>query len=896
MESPNKAIVILGMHRTGTSVLSACLKIMGVHFGQSLTQPNLSNQSDFFDNKDLVLIHDLLLRDLGCQWSMIGSLPAGWLESEAANAAKERIIKLLERDFSEKVLWAIKDPRLCRIMPLWLDVFETKNIDPLFVFLVRHPYEVAKSLKKRDGFDLLKGHLLWLTHNREALLVCSNHRHVISTYDQLLADPASVLETIRQGLGISFAKGLQQGYQELIALVRPDLKHQHAPSYDPNGGEIFAEYATLYERLRLAQTKALQPTVSKDDEMVNSSHDQESAQMLAAFPLVAGNTKVLGDPEESYATKMFDDLLNMISRYEQAELDLSQRRQRLLINAAYAGDLLYAQVFFPVTQDGKTYTEGDSQKILLAPEEWQKISVDLPYPEHLRRSQLRFVPLNTKGMVRIQSLSLVEASTEVTVWSASSGSDFDQCLVPGQALVLDRREGLLICSTGTDNCILLPVLPHIPDVPLRFEAWVKASRGQTEMLTIWDEKEKQIRSLKKQLKELKTIQKQADAKLADVKNARKKDSTIWNQAKNDFIQQMKEQKRSWETKEKNLLGQIEGKRKEIEEWRQHKSKWLSENDTLKKELRERKKLLRKWRQREKIWNEKQKGLHDSLVKQEDLSKQYLNELAENEREWKQREKISNEEQELLHDNLSRQKELSRQYFNELAESERQLNRTRETNSELSSMFQQLNQNFQTLLGSVRWRTGNRNARSIEISLFRKKQPLAVEHMHEIFSRFEQLNITESIVHSSRNLPSGSLPEKYAQQLIVWLRKLKNDFLSLRKSWRWRVGNLCIRSLEVLILRPKKSMAIDHLQSIFTQFNACSNKMEQVGCDVQRLEKWIRQVGNDLQALLASKRWKTGDRIFSIIDILLFRGNREKSVDHMQKILSEFKNWQKAQNE
>ena len=203
-------LFILSAPRSGASVLAGCLKQLGVDLGASITPAGSSGHSRSFENRDIALVHDILLRDLGCSWDMLGSLPLGWPDSEAASRARKSLEGILQSSFKKDQLFAIKDPRLCRLMPLWKPLLESAGISPGLVLVMRHPWETALSLRKNHDLNLLKAHLLWLIYNREALGFlekCHENRSdetasmdkstqpcsLTITFDQLLADSPGTL-------------------------------------------------------------------------------------------------------------------------------------------------------------------------------------------------------------------------------------------------------------------------------------------------------------------------------------------------------------------------------------------------------------------------------------------------------------------------------------------------------------------------------------------------------------------------------------------------------------------------------------------------------------------------------------------------------------------------------
>src|SRR5438874_13462814 len=110
-----KVVVILGMHRSGTSALSGALAQMGVDFGKHLTSPSRHNPKGYFEHPEIFALHDELLHALGSRWDDYLSLPSGWAETQVATKIRSSLIAILKRDFSEVSLFGLKDPRLCRL-------------------------------------------------------------------------------------------------------------------------------------------------------------------------------------------------------------------------------------------------------------------------------------------------------------------------------------------------------------------------------------------------------------------------------------------------------------------------------------------------------------------------------------------------------------------------------------------------------------------------------------------------------------------------------------------------------------------------------------------------------------------------------------------------------------
>jgi hypothetical protein len=201
-----EAVLVLGMHRGGTSALAGLLRHSGFELGRSLMEPAAGvNDKGFFENLDAFRIHERLLASLGRSRFDPREMPNGWREHPAYRVAVDEVADLVRREFGASPRWAVKDPRLCRIAPVWIDALASLGIAPRAILVVRHPAEVARSMfAQRWVASRARAHLCWLEHMLEAEQATRDVPRALVTYDALLADWRGERERIGREIGVEW--------------------------------------------------------------------------------------------------------------------------------------------------------------------------------------------------------------------------------------------------------------------------------------------------------------------------------------------------------------------------------------------------------------------------------------------------------------------------------------------------------------------------------------------------------------------------------------------------------------------------------------------------------------------------------------------------------------------
>jgi hypothetical protein len=163
-----KQIVLTGMHRSGTSLAASLARRAGIDMGSDLVPAKKGNPRGYFEDLDFRGLQEAILARQGLSPFFLPSEGLAEPDAEAEAAAKA----LIERR-SGKSLWGWKDPRTCLFLDFWHGLLP----DPYYVFLYRHPVEVALSLlRRRQGWlDPLSGIRAWTVYNTRILDFYHSH-------------------------------------------------------------------------------------------------------------------------------------------------------------------------------------------------------------------------------------------------------------------------------------------------------------------------------------------------------------------------------------------------------------------------------------------------------------------------------------------------------------------------------------------------------------------------------------------------------------------------------------------------------------------------------------------------------------------------------------------------
>ena len=147
---PRTALVVLGMHRSGTSAVTRVLGLLGAALPK---QPMLSlKNEDHWEPERLVRLHEAMLEEAGSRWDDWRAFDPASL-GKRLDHYKSRIKTILAEEYADAQLMVIKDPRMCRFVPLYNDVLAELDITPRFVLLQRNPLAVTASLAQAQPHD-----------------------------------------------------------------------------------------------------------------------------------------------------------------------------------------------------------------------------------------------------------------------------------------------------------------------------------------------------------------------------------------------------------------------------------------------------------------------------------------------------------------------------------------------------------------------------------------------------------------------------------------------------------------------------------------------------------------------------------------------------------------------
>jgi GT2 family glycosyltransferase len=363
-----RAILVVGMHRSGTSALTRILNLLGVKLGSKLMPANKDNRAGYWEHDDLVRLHDELLKELGSSWDDLCPLPADDLQGERTASLRTRILEVLARDFAEAPVWGFKDPRLCRLLPLWDAVCREFATEPHFVITLRHPGEVAGSLARRNGFLPEKSHLLWLEHCLRAERLTRGRPRSFVAYEKLLDDWRPEMARVVAELGVEGLRSLEAVGSEVDAFLNPKLRH-HVAAPSVAAGEAAALGRWVGEAYA-----ALQRAAAGDSAELAERLDAITAQLETAgelfHPVLAQQKRDLAAAEQ-------------LVREREAKIALMRRRLAELVQGANAGGVPASKAAQGAPAGGEPETLAGNPRVSIVIPVWNRLDFTVQCVESL---------------------------------------------------------------------------------------------------------------------------------------------------------------------------------------------------------------------------------------------------------------------------------------------------------------------------------------------------------------------------------------------------------------------------------------------------------------------------------------------------------------------------------
>lgn len=273
-ERPRRAVLVLGMHRSGTSALTRLIGYLGAAMPADAIEPHAVNAHGFWESAGIVRADDALLRAARSSWFDPRPLDLSRMGRAVTQSCRDRLWKAIKAAFNDAPLIAIKDPRQCRFVPLVVDTLAEHGVDARAALVFRPPQAAARSLERRDGTTPAFAQLLWLRHMIDAERATRALPRTVVDYEDMLQDWR---RTATRLLPLAGQDALPEAEvaDAITAFINPKLRHHRGDGDQTTSEPVLAG-------LVADVADALRALMVRDDATARQAFDGAHARLEAA--------------------------------------------------------------------------------------------------------------------------------------------------------------------------------------------------------------------------------------------------------------------------------------------------------------------------------------------------------------------------------------------------------------------------------------------------------------------------------------------------------------------------------------------------------------------------------------------------------------------------------------
>ncbi len=220
----NTVICVLGMHRSGTSMLMRLLNICGICIGEErdMVSATNSNKKGYWEHKKVLKINEEILKIFDGQWERPPMLKDGWENDSRLSELYVEAKKFIDKMNNDYDVWGFKEPRTCLTLPFWQKIIPNMT----YIISFRTPNDVAKSLHKRGDMIFSDGVILWALYWKLILKYTKREKKYFTFFDRFFLNWQKELKGLVKF--IDKKNITMDGHEsEIEDFISPNLRHDN---------------------------------------------------------------------------------------------------------------------------------------------------------------------------------------------------------------------------------------------------------------------------------------------------------------------------------------------------------------------------------------------------------------------------------------------------------------------------------------------------------------------------------------------------------------------------------------------------------------------------------------------------------------------------------------------
>lgn len=324
-----KCLLVLGMHRSGTSALTRVLNIMGARLPAETMGAGVSNPTGHWEPSRLTAYHDRFLAEFGSVWHDWRPLKITQMLMSRRHQVKTDILNLVQQEYGNAKFFVIKDPRISRFAPLFIDALTDGGIEVVPIIVFRNPLEVSASLMQRQAdwpetYGITNATLLWLTHCLAAEKATRSMKRAFISYTSLMENWEDAVASISNNAGIAFPVSPSEARPIVEHFLTPSLRHHENQPNDvalhPQMGEWVTE---TFEALSILEASAVSDFATERLDKVHGLLHQ--SQFIISDVFEQSNSKL--NAAKATTEKLLSEVKVLTAKHGELE-DLLQKNQQ----------------------------------------------------------------------------------------------------------------------------------------------------------------------------------------------------------------------------------------------------------------------------------------------------------------------------------------------------------------------------------------------------------------------------------------------------------------------------------------------------------------------------------------------------------------------------------------